>query len=51
MPCEEPRGAVLEAAPVATGIGAHVHALLSPKLMVAAALGAGAGDAASPLDL
>ena len=36
-----PRAATLEPTPVATGIGAHVHALLSPKLMTAAALGAG----------
>jgi len=41
MPGEEAWGAVLEDAPVAAGIGANVHALLSPKLMVAAALGAG----------
>ena len=34
-------GAVLDAAPVAVGIGANVHMLLAPKLMVAAALGAG----------
>ena len=41
MPGTEPRGAVLEPNPVATGIGANVHALLSPKLMVVSGLGAG----------
>ena len=41
VPCGAPFGATLEPTPVATGIGSHVHALLSPKLMTNAGLGAG----------
>ena len=41
VPCDAPCAATLEPAPVATGIGSHVHALLSPKLMTNAGLGAG----------